>query len=102
MALLDADFADGRDVDTDPELLEIQMRYASRYLRLKAECRAIALCAGDDEFDAIEPQLFSPQWPGYEILKYDLADLKWWTHTAELWHECGERAVAAEIFGSEP
>jgi hypothetical protein len=95
VALADPEFAEGRDVDTDPELIDIQSRYASRYLRLGAECRAIAITVGDDAFQSIDPDLFYPHWPGYEILEYDLGDMSWWNHCAELWHEAGQRALSA-------
>lgn len=97
MALADPDFAEGRDVDSDPELLEVQLRYASRYLRLEAERRAIVLCLGEEALGPIEDQLFPAHWPGYEILTYDAGDLSWWNHCAEPWHEAGLRALAAEV-----
>ena len=97
MAVTDADFAEGRDPDTDPELIETQLRYASRYLRLSAELRAIAICAGDDAFNSIKDRLFFPHWPGYEILEYDQGDLSWWSNCAQLWQEAGRRALAAEV-----
>ena len=97
MALADPEFAEGRDVDTDPELIQAQSRYASRYLRLGAECRAIAITIGADAFQSIDPDLFYPHWPGYEILEYDLADMSWWNHCAELWHEAGQRALSAGL-----
>jgi len=97
MALIDPEFAEGRDPATDEGLIEVQMRFASRYLRLKCELRAIALCVGNESYESIEESLFSPYWPGYEILEYDLADLRWWTHAAALWHECGERALAGGL-----
>lgn len=96
MALADPEFAEGRDPDTDPELVESQLRYASRYLRLGAECKAIAICLGERHFGKVEGQLFFPYWPGWEILEYDIGDLRWWVHTAELWHAAGERLVASE------
>jgi hypothetical protein len=86
MAHLDAEFAEGRDPNTDPELRESQLRYASRYLRLGAEKYALALCLEPDRFDPIAEHLFHPHYStGWEILEYDLASLKWWTNYADEW-----------------
>ena len=96
MALLDPEFAEGRDVDTDPELTEVQLRYASRYLRLGAERRAIAICAGEKAFASLQGELFYAAWPGYEILEYDIGSLKWWTHYVPDWQRIGQLALSAE------
>jgi hypothetical protein len=96
MALLDPEFAEGRDPDTDPYLLAVQMRYASLALRLGADCRAIAICAGAT-YQSLERGLFYPYWPGHEILTYDHGNLSWWTDCAADWHACGERALAAQV-----
>ena len=93
MALLDPEFAEGRDVDTDPQLQEVQRRYASRYLRLGAERRAIAICLGDDAYESVAASLLPSDWPGYEILAFDSASLSWWTNCAEGWRDCGLRAL---------
>ena len=90
MALLDPDFAEGRDVDDAPELVEAQVRYASRYHRLLAERQAIALCIGSDKFTSIETALFHPSYStDYGVLVYDTGDLAWWTNTAKYWQEMG-------------
>ncbi len=94
MALLDPEFAEGRDPDTDPELREAQMRYASRWLRLGAERRAIAICAGD-RFDSLEAALLHASCPGHEILTYDMASLRWWTDCVHEWHQAGQLLLDA-------
>lgn len=94
MAHLDAEFAEGRDPDTDPELLDSQLKYASRYLRLGAEKHALSLCLGPDQFEPIAQDLYHPHYStGWEVLEYDLGSLKWWTNYAEDWQACGYRAL---------
>lgn len=97
-ALEDPEFAEGRDPHTDPELIEVQMRFASRYLRLGAERRAIEICLGAEQFDWLrERGLFHPVYVtsgSGNVLDYDLADLEWWIHIAKQWHECGARALS--------
>lgn len=94
MALRDAEFAEGRDPHTDPELLQVQLRYASYFLRLGTEKYAIAVCVGDDAFEAIAEHLFHPHYSiSSAVVGYDLGDLSWWTDCGEAWHECGVRAL---------
>ena len=98
MALNDPEFAEGRDPDTDPELRTVQLRYASRYLRLQAERHAIAICLGDAVFESVAASLFHPQYSTeWEALQYDLADLNWWLGVMDLWRDAGLRAIAAEL-----
>jgi hypothetical protein len=91
MAQLDADFAEGRDPATDPDLIQTQLRYASRYLRLRAECRAIEICSGS-AYEAIATHLvYPPYWAGHEMLLFDRTSMAWWTCPSP------RRAVAAPM-----
>jgi hypothetical protein len=95
-ALIAPTFAEGRAVDDAPELVKAQERYASRYLRLLAERRAIALCVGEREFSARRSEFLQPSWPGYEVLEYDAGSLSWWTNSASDWQRIGSLALGLE------
>jgi hypothetical protein len=102
MALSDPTFSDAETVDDDPRLVEAQEMYASRYLRLEAERHAMAICLGDEDWSAAEQDLFTPYWPGYEILEYDLKDKSWWTGVAERWSRVGGIALGMEEVALRP
>ena len=58
----------------DPELVSIQTRYASRYLRGMAGLNAIKMAIGDDEYAAISDKLFNPASSDFDAFAHDAGE----------------------------
>jgi hypothetical protein len=94
MAQADAEFAEGRDPHSDPELLGSQRRYASQYLRLKSEVHAIGICAGSATGAT---ELFNEYSTSFAVLEHDSGSMSWWTHCAESWNHAGQLFYANHV-----
>jgi hypothetical protein len=95
-ALLDPDFLGGRNPDEDPDLREIQERYANSYLRGRAVLTALRLVLGDAEFAVVEPKLLGPGALETERLAMELGEASDWNFVAERWYGYARLAMAGE------
>ncbi len=96
MALLDPEWTEAESPDDDPELVEVQMNYAGRYLRGMAGIHAIRITIGEERFRSIEAKLLYPDagpLAGMNAIKQGLADATWWSAVADEWDEYAAMAL---------
>ena len=75
----------GDDPDADPELVEIQERYAGAYLRAWAMLHAIRHTIGAAEYAKLDDHLLHPDRLDFEVLVQQAGDLSVWNDVAERW-----------------
>jgi hypothetical protein len=75
----------GDDPDADPELVDIQERYAGAYLRAWAMLHAIRHTIGVAEYAKLEDHVLHPDLLDPEALVQQAGDLSVWTDVAERW-----------------
>jgi hypothetical protein len=75
----------GEDPDDDPEIVNVQVIYAGRFLRLSALRVAIRTTVGDAAFEAVEPRLLHPGGVEPELLIWDVAGMTRWNDIASAW-----------------
>lgn len=95
LALLDPPSANSTNPDADPELVNIQTQYASRYLRGMAGLIAIKMTIGDDEYAAISDRLFNPASSDFDAFAHDAGEAAWWNRLAGEWGRYAEMALSA-------
>jgi hypothetical protein len=75
----------GDEPDVDPELVDIQERYAGAYLRAWAMLHAIRHTIGAAEYAKLEDHVLHPDLLGPEVLVQQAGDLSVWTDVAGQW-----------------
>lgn len=93
LALLDPPSPDSTNPDDDPELVNIQTRYASRYLRGMAGLIAIKMTIGDDGYAAIIDKLFNPASSDFDAFAHDAGEEAWWNRLAVEWGTYAEMTL---------
>jgi len=83
LALLDPEHGD----PDDPELIEVQLRFANKYFRFEAERTALRIALKPRQFAKPEDDLLHSFSWSYERLEWDLVSLGNWAETAEKWGE---------------
>lgn len=71
----------------DPELIEVQLRFANKYFRFEAERTALRIALKPRQFAKLEDELLGSFSWSHESLEWDLVSLGNWTETAEKWRE---------------